>query len=265
MFDQKINDAYDYLGKQIKDLESYKTAFVLGSGLSYLGSSLENKKEIAVKDIPNYPISTVMGHRGVLIFGSFQEKKIIILSGRVHHYEGYSYQDVIFPVKLLAKIGLENLILTNATGGINKSFKAGDLMLITDYFNNIAFHGRDFNKDEKKPRLSLDLNAKIERVARELGLALKKGIYGAMSGPSFETPAEIKFLSKIGVDVAGMSTVPAIITANNYGIEVAAISCITNLAAGISENSLTHEEVSETAEKVKPHFISLLKGIIAAV
>ena len=252
--------ALGFLSQKLPYLSEYKTAFVLGSGLSYLGEMMENNISINFSEIPGFPQSTVMGHKGKLIFGKLLDKNILIMSGRVHYYEGYSIEEVIFPVNLLSACGVENLVLTNAAGGINPSFKPGDLMLITDIINNLYIKP-EINKFTT-PVLSNKLNKIILKAADNIHFKLKKGVYAAMTGPVFETPSEVKYLDFCGTDAVGMSTVPTITKSSELNIEVSGISCITNLAAGISKDKLTHEEVSETADKVKDNFINLLKEII---
>lgn len=247
-------------------LDKFKTAFILGSGLGYLSQEMTDIVEIPTSSIPNYPASTVLGHKGALIFGLLQGKPLLIISGRVHFYEGYTMDQVYFPVRLLKTLGIEKLILTNAAGGINKNFKPGDLMMITGYYDLL---GNDlvkvFNNEIEnaicKNSCDNELKNIILQSAKEINFDIKQGIYAAMTGPSFETPSEIQFLSKQNTSAVGMSTVPEIKEAEKLGIKVAAISCISNLAAGISATKLTHKEVSETTETIKSTFLNLLKVI----
>ena len=268
--EQKLIESNKYIIDKLKLDQIADTAFILGSGLSYLAEEMENKRVLRTADIPHYPKSTVLGHKGEIIIGQIAGKEIIILSGRIHLYEGYTIQEVVYPIQLLNKLGIRNLILTNAAGGINKNFQAGDLMLLDGYINNL-FQDPGINSDlshldflDNIP-FSTALNDLIVETAEKNKIKLKRGVYAAMTGPSFETPAEIRFLKFAGADAVGMSTVPETIEANKLGMEVAAISCISNLAAGISPNKLTHAEVAETAERIKGTFIKLLKDIVTEI
>ena len=269
---QNFDQAREYIENRFKaantknSLEQFKTAFILGSGLGYLSQEMTDVVEIPTSDIPDYPASTVMGHKGALIFGLLAGKPLLIVSGRVHFYEGYTMDQVAFPVRLLKSIGIEKLILTNAAGGINKGFKPGDLMMITGYYDLLGndlidvFSGR-VEDSICKEACDNELKEIILKSAAEIDFDIQQGIYAAMTGPSFETPSEIQFLAKQQADAVGMSTVTEIKEAEALGMKVAAISCISNLAAGISATELTHAEVSETAEIIKPTFLRLLKVI----
>ena len=265
--EQKLIESNKYIIDKLKLDQIADTAFILGSGLSYLAEEMENKRVLRTADIPHYPKSTVLGHKGEIIIGQIAGKEIIILSGRIHLYEGYTIQEVVYPIQLLNKLGIRNLILTNAAGGINKNFQAGDLMLLDGYINNL-FQDPGINSDLSHPDFfnnipfSAGLNELIIKTAKKNNIKLQKGVYAAMIGPSFETPAEIRFLKFVGADAVGMSTVPEIIEANRLNMKVAAISCISNLAAGISSTKLTHAEVAETTERIKKTFIKLLKNIV---
>ena len=264
----KIKIATKYLKDNLKisSNDTIDIAIVLGSGLSYLDKECENRLEIKTSDIPNYPKSTVEGHRGVIVKGELFGKTVLYLSGRVHFYEGYTLEEVVFPIEIISNLGIKKVILTNAAGGINKDFKPGDLMLITDHINNISINPLDIsNIEQKKNNNSIysdNLNKIIINSAKTTNLDLKKGVYAAVTGPSFETPAEIRYLDKIGADAVGMSTAPEVIRANKLSMEVSAISCITNYASGVTENKLSHQEVFETAEGVKFIFGKLITEII---
>jgi len=268
----RLQESLDYIKKhitldKIDGIEETDTALILGSGLSYLAEEMENRQFVKTSDIPNYPKSTVLGHMGEIVVGTIENKRIIIMSGRVHYYEGYTMEDVVYPIRVLHALGVKNLILTNAAGGINKGFVPGDLMLITDYINNILINpleGEGREKIEEVDRLGFSeiINKKIKKASKTLGVELKEGTYVAMTGPSFETPAEIRFLEEIGGDSVGMSTVPETIMALSLDMEVSGVSCITNYAAGISDAKLTHHDVSETANRIKGTFIKLLKEIV---
>ncbi len=246
---------------------------ILGSGLGILASEVENRKNINYSEIPNFPVSTVEGHEGQLVFGKIAGKQVVLMQGRFHFYEGYNMQQVVFPVRVMRELGIKILIVTNAAGGINKSFNAGDLMIIDDHINLMGTNpliGPNF--DEAGPRfpdMSEAYNRSLikiaEKVAETEGIAIKKGVYVGLSGPSYETPAEIRYLRIIGCDAVGMSTVPEVIVANHGGLKVLGISLITNMAAGVLQQKLSHEEVMETADRVRNQFITLLKGILQEV
>ena len=272
----KLDEAVSYLRDKlnISVEDKINIAIVLGSGLSYLDKECENRVEINTIDIPNYPKSTVLGHRGVIVKGKLHGKTVLYLSGRVHYYEGYSLDEVVFPIDILSELAVENVILTNAAGGINNGFKPGDLMLILDHINNISSNPLSSenlstknikNNINSNKNYSNSINKIITDAAIQLKIDLKKGIYAAVTGPTFETPSEIKYLRKIGADAVGMSTVPEIIRADELGLNISAISCITNYAAGVTENKLSHREVFETAEGVKFIFGNLITKVIKKI
>lgn len=261
----RINEATTYL-KDL-DITTPKVAIILGSGLGDFAKALEEAKEVKYKDIPGFPISTVIGHEGSLYFGCYQNIQVMLMSGRFHYYEGYSQKEITIPVRVMKNLGIETLIITNAAGGINKDFKEGALMLINDHINlsgsnplmgpNLDDFGTRF--PDMSDVYSKELREKLFDAAKEEGLILTEGIYAMMSGPSFETPAEIKYLRTIGADAVGMSTVPEAIVASHCNMRVLGISCITNMAAGILNQKLTHEEVFETAQRVKTDFKKILE------
>ena len=250
-----------------------ETAIVLGSGLGLFAEELENKIVIPYKEIPHFPESTVVGHAGELIYGKINYTPVLVMNGRFHYYEGYDIAQVTFPVRIFAKMGIKNLILTNAAGGINLNYVPGDLMIISDHIN---FSGvsplRGKNLDEFGPRFPdmsnvYDKNILriIEESSGELGVNINEGVYAYLQGPNYETPSEIKALRTLGADAVGMSTVPEAIVARHSGLRVAAISCITNMAAGILAIPLSHDEVKETAELVSNKFINLIKLTVVAL
>lgn len=255
----KLNESLDYIKSILGSIE-YPVAMILGSGLSYLSEEMENKTEISTASIPHYPKSTVAGHKGAIIAGTLAGKPLLIMSGRVHFYEGYTPEEVVYPINVLKGLGVQKLILTNAAGGISSSFNPGDLMILTGFINKLPFNPRP-DQQNRNP-FSPKLNKFIQTAAEKIDMPIKSGIYTAMTGPSFETPAEIRYLKTIGSDAVGMSTIPEAMMADYLKIEVAAISCISNLAAGISGAKLTHEEVQETADKVKGRFLQLLKELM---
>ena len=267
---KKLEEAVFYLKDKLGisgDDDKIDIAIVLGSGLSYLDKECMNRIEIATSEIPHYPRSTVEGHRGFVVKGDLFGKTVLYLSGRVHYYEGYTFDEILFPMEILSELGVKQVILTNAAGGINRSFKPGALMLIKDHINNLSTNPLDLNmnsnfNDKNNIKYSMKLNQIINESAKKVNLDLKEGVYAAVTGPSFETPAEIRYLEKMGADAVGMSTVPEVIKGNELGMEVSAISCITNYAAGVTDNKLSHREVFETAEGVKFIFGDLITNTV---
>jgi purine-nucleoside phosphorylase len=246
---------------------------ILGSGLGSYAGTLKNRIEIPFAEIPNFPHSTVAGHEGKLVLGEAEGVPVAALQGRVHFYEGYSMEQVIFPVRVLGGLGIRRLIVTNAAGGVNTGFNVGDLMLITDHINLTGTHPLlGPNIDDlgvRFPDMSdaycAAMRAEALKVAAEMGIALRQGVYIGLSGPSYETPAEIRMCRILGGDAVGMSTVPEVIAASHMGMQVLGISCITNMAAGILAAKLTHQEVMDTTARVRETFISLVSGIIPRV
>jgi purine-nucleoside phosphorylase len=249
------------------------TALVLGSGLGDFAESLERATSIRYEDIPNWPAAKVIGHDGRLVIGTASGRPTIVLSGRAHYYEGHDLRTVTFAVRVLGVLGVKALILTNAAGGINTSFAPGDLMVIDDHINLLGSNPLVGPNDERFgvrfPDLTNVYSPRLRQIADEAaasqGLTLRHGIYVAWHGPSYETPAEIRYLRSIGADAVGMSTVPEAIVARHMGIEVLGISCITNLAAGVLPQPLNHEEVLETAKRVRGKFLSLLNAVITRI
>jgi purine-nucleoside phosphorylase len=243
---------------------------ILGSGLGAFADSLSDKTVISFDSLPHFPSSAVSGHPGNLIFGEAGGVSAVVLQGRVHLYEGYSSTEVAFPTRVLGALGIRKLIVTNAAGGINTEFHPGDLMLIADHINMMGANpltGRNLDQfGPRFPDMSEAYDAGMRNVAREVarqkGLVLREGIYVGLSGPNYETPAEIRMCRALGADAVGMSTVPEVIVANHMGMRVLGISCITNMAAGILPGKLTHEEVVATTQRVSETFQSLLAGII---
>lgn len=246
---------------------------ILGSGLGVLADDIENPVVLAYEEIPEFPVSTVSGHAGKLIIGELGGKKVVAMQGRFHFYEGYNMDMVTFPVRVMKLLGVEKLVVTNAAGGVNEAFKPGDLMIITDHINNMGTNPLIGANDERfGPRFpdmseaySKSLRMKAKDVAADLELEIKEGVYVGNTGPTYETPAEIRFARAIGGDAVGMSTVPEVIVAGHCGMEVLGISCITNMAAGILDQPLSHEEVIETTELVKASFKSFIKQIVEKI
>ena len=241
-------------------------ALVLGSGLGGFAENIKVEAEVPYSEIPGFPVSTVPGHDGKFIFGYLDEVKIVCMKGRVHYYEGYEVSDAVLPTRLMGLLGAKILFLTNAAGGLGEGFNAGDLMMITDHVSIFAPNPLiGANLDELGPRFpdmsevyKKDLQDIIRNVAKENGIDLKEGVYCQCTGPSFESPAEIRLLGKLGVSAVGMSTVIEAIAANHMGLKVCGVSCISNLAAGISDQPLSHEEVQEAADKAAPLFTKLV-------
>jgi len=266
-YDQ-VSEAAEYLrGKagRVPDV-----AVVLGSGLGELASRVTNARTIPYTDIPHWPPSGVIGHAGKLVLGELCGKHVAVLAGRAHYYEGHPLLRATFSIRVMGRLGVKTVILTNAAGGINTSFDSGALMVIDDHINLFGTNPLIGPNDERfGPRFpdmtdaySKRLRALADKVAGERGIELAHGIYAALHGPSYETPAEIRFLRTIGADAVGMSTAPETIVARHMGMEVLALSCITNMAAGVLDEPLNHAEVMETAARVKDQFIALLEGTI---
>ena len=248
-------------------------AIVLGSGLSGFASSLGGAVAIPYQDIPNWPVSKVVGHEGRLVIGEAGGRHIAALSGRAHFYEGHDLRTVTFAIRVLGVLGVKTVILTNAAGGINTAFSPGDLMVIDDHINLLGSSPLVGPNDERFgvrfPDLTHVYSPRLRRLADQTaaaqGITVRHGVYVACHGPSYETPAEVRYLRGIGADAVGMSTVPEAIVARHMGIEVLGISCITNFAAGVLPQPLNHDEVLETAQRVRLTFISLLNGVIAGI
>lgn len=245
-------------------------AIVLGSGLGDYGKELSDAVDLPYADIPHWPASRVIGHAGVLVSGTTRGKRVLALSGRTHLYEGYPLSTATFAIRVLGVLGVPRLLLTNAAGGINTSFAQGALMIIDDHINLLGTNPLiGPNDDRFGPRFpdmtnvySPRLRALAEETGRDLGLRLERGVYIAVHGPSYETPAEIRAFRALGADAVGMSTVPEAIVARHMGLEVLGISCITNMAAGVLPEPLQHDEVLQTTRRVRREFIGLLEGII---
>ena len=247
-----------------------RLAVVLGSGLGAFASELRERTEIPYSAIPGWPTSTAIGHAGQLVIGRLGQLAVAVMSGRVHLYEGYSASQVVFGVRVLGSFGVRSLVMTNAAGGINLSYERGGLVLITDHINlqgqNPLVGPNDEVLGPRFPDMS-EAYSKAYRetahkVAAELGVSLSEGVYAGLLGPSYETPAEIRYLRAIGADLVGMSTVAEVIAANHMGIKVLGISCVTNMAAGILPEKITHLEVLETGAMVRDTLVSLLKAVL---
>ena len=250
-----------------------RIALVLGSGLGGFADDFEEAVGIPYEDIPGFVRSTAQGHAGRLVVGKIDGVPVLAMQGRVHYYEGYSLEEVTFAVRTFGLLGVKTLVLTNAAGGINVQLTQGALMVISDHLNLMGVNPlRGANDERFGPRFP-DMSAVYSRELQELvideakaiGVEVRRGIYGALSGPSYETPAEIHLLRNLGADAVGMSTVPEAIVARHMGLEVLGISCITNMAAGISDEPINHEEVMETGNRVRETFAELLRRVIGAI
>ena len=263
-----INEAKEYLKSRIHDTPD--VAVVLGTGLGELSNHIENRITIKYSEIPHFPVSTVAGHAGEFIYGNIADKKVIAMNGRFHFYEGYEMSQVTFPVRVLRALGIGNLIVTNAAGGMNPDFKAGDLMIITDHINMLGANpliGKNY--DELGPRFpdmseaySRDFVKLAQNTSDELGIKVQSGVYVAVTGPNYETPAELKMLRYLGADAVGMSTVPEVIAAAHSEMKVLGISCITDMAIAEGLEPLDHEKVMETAKMATEKFVKLVKNTI---
>ena len=266
-----MNAMYARLQKCLSDVRqktdfSPRIGIVLGSGLGHFSDEINFEAEIAYSEIDGFPVSTVEGHKGQFIFGHICDIPIVAMQGRVHFYEGYSMEDVVLPIRLMKMLGAEILILTNAVGAINTSFSVGDFMIITDHILSFSLSpliGK--NIDELGPRFpdmsrvyDLQLRKSIKTASTHTGIDVREGVYLQATGPNFETPAEIKAYSVMGVDVVGMSTACEAVAAMHMGMRVCGISCVSNMAAGISKTPLSHEEVQEAANIAAPQFKTLL-------
>lgn len=267
---ERINGAAAAIEKAVGGAQ---VGLILGSGLGESITSLTDTKTIAYKDIPGFPVPTVPGHSGEWVTGDMHGKRVAIMRGRFHYYEGYDIHDVVLPVRVMQKLGVQTLIVTNAAGGVNVDFDPGDLMLIRDTINYSGVNPlMGPNLDAFGPRfpdMSSEFDDALCGIARKCaarqGTTLREGVYMWFSGPSFETPAEIRMARLLGADAIGMSTVPEVITARHGGMRVLGISCITNMAAGILDQPLNHEEVLETGDRVKEAFSGLIDAIVEAM
>jgi len=272
------NQVLDNLTEAVKYIRTQTSmkpqiGIILGSGLGAFVDQVQISCKISYNDIPHFMSTTVEGHKGNLIFGTLGNKNVVILQGRNHYYEGHSMESVVFPTRTLALLGIETLLLTNSAGGFGDTMQAGDFMIIEDHINLMGINPlMGPNIKELGPRFpdmteayDRSLIEKMEKIFQQTSTKYHKGIYCGVSGPTYETPAEVRYLKLIGGKAVGMSTVPEAIAANHLGLRVGALSCITNLAAGISRQKLSHEEVTDTAKKVEQKFSSFMKQLIEAL
>lgn len=266
-----IKEAAKYIEEQIS--QKPEIGLIMGSGLGVLGDYLENAITIQYHDIPHFPVSTVEGHAGELLVGTLSGRTVILMRGRFHMYEGYGPELTAFPVRVMKALGVKTLLVTNAAGGINTDYDAGNLMLISDHINltgkNPLIGPNDDELGVRFPDMSEAYSKRLRTIARDIavsqGFTLREGVYAGLLGPTYETPAEIRMLRVLGADAVGMSTVAEVIAARHSGIEVVGISCISNMAAGILDQPLSHAEVMETTERVKSQFLGLVTALIAAM
>ncbi|WP_432401465.1 purine-nucleoside phosphorylase [Wukongibacter sp. M2B1] len=267
----EIKESAEYILSKLS-LEP-EIGLILGSGLGAIGDQIEDPQYFPYNEIPNFPVSTVEGHAGKLVVGILEGKRVVAMQGRFHYYEGYNMQEVTFPVRVMKLLGVKTLIVTNAAGAVNTSYKPGDLMLINDHLN-LAFDnpliGKNLNDfGTRFPDMSnaydFNLRHRVKKIASSLNIELREGVYACMTGPTYETPAEIRMVRTIGADAVGMSTVPEVIVAVHSGLKVIGVSCMTNMAAGILDQPLDHSEVMETSTMAREKFITLMKQVIKMI
>lgn len=268
---ERLNKCYECFKEKVDFKPS--VAIILGSGLGALADEIDIKATLNYSEIEGFPQSTVIGHKGRFVFGYIEEVPVVIMQGRVHYYEGYSMEDVVLPTRLMRMMGAEVLYLTNASGGANPEFSAGDFMLITDQIANFVpsplIGG---NLDELGTRFpdmheiyDKDLRSIIKNTAKEQGINLREGVYIQLTGSNFESPAEVRMCRMLGADAIGMSTACEAIAANHAGMKICGISCIANLACGLTDNPLTHQEVMEASDKAAPLFKKLIKSSVVNI
>jgi len=268
MFYEKVKKSADFILNKTKYRP--ELAVILGSGLGDLVNSIEDTESIDYKEIPDFPQSTVQGHAGKLVFGKIGRKEIVAMQGRFHFYEGYEMKEVTYPIYVMKLMGIKQLIVTNASGGINKSFEPGTLMLINDFVNLFGTNPLIGKNDERFgprfPDMTEAFNKELMLVAKttaeDLGISYKEGVYAGLTGPSYETAAEIRYFDKIGIDAVGMSTVPETIVANYLGMKVLGIACITNMATGIQQKKHSHEDVVKTAKIASENFVKWVANTV---
>lgn len=264
---KQIQETASYIKSQIRTVP--ETAIILGSGLGKLAEEITNAHIIDYKDIPHFPVSTVEGHSGRLIFGYLGEKEVMAMQGRFHYYEGYSMKEVTFPIRVMRELGIKTLFVSNAAGGTNPSFEVGDLMIITDHINFFPEHplrGKNISYGPRFPDMSeaydRALITKAQKIATEKGITIREGVYLGTQGPTYETPAEYRMFARWGADAVGMSTVPEVIVANHCGIRVFGISVITDLGVEGKIVEVSHEEVQQAADAAQPRMTAIMKEMI---
>ncbi len=265
----KIQETANYIRAKVGEMP--KTAIILGTGLGALVDHIDDKQYIPYKEIPNFPVSTVEGHSGNLIFGRLGTKPVMAMQGRFHYYEGYDMKQVTLPVRVMKELGIETLYVSNAAGGMNKEFRVGDIMIITDHINLFPenpLHGKNDNRlGPRFPAMTEAYSHKLidlaDKIAAEKGIRVMHGVYVGTQGPTFETPAEYEYFRIIGGDAVGMSTVPEVIVANHGGMKVFGVSVITDLGGKDVTDVPTHEEVQKAAEEAQPRMMEIMKELVA--
>lgn len=267
---EKIQETAAFLKERMTSKP--ETAIILGSGLGHLADEIEVENEIAYSEIPNMPVSTVEGHSGKLLFGKLGGKEILAMQGRFHYYEGYSMKEVTFPIRVMYELGIKNLLVSNAAGGMNPAFHVGDLMVIDDQINLFPenpLRGKNFPTGPRFPSMHQAFDAEfikiVDEAANRLGIKIFKGVYLGTQGPTFETPAEYRMFRKMGADAVGMSTVPEVIVAVHCGIRVFGISVITDLGGFDEAVKVSHEEVQAAADAAQPRMTALMKELIKGI
>lgn len=270
-YEERINNAANYIKSKIDSKP--EIGIILGTGLGSLAEYIKNPIIIDYKDIPEFPVSTVAGHAGRLLIGDLNGKKVIAMQGRFHYYEGYSMQDITLPVRAMKKLGIKLLIASNACGGLNPDFSAGDIMAITDHINMMGSNPLiGANLEEYGPRFpdmsevyNKEYISQLQAISKKQNIQLQQGVYCGVSGPNYASKAELRMLITIGADAIGMSTIPECMVARHSGLKVLGLSCITDMAIPDTMTSPTHEEILKVAEGVKPKFVSLLSQFIEEV
>ncbi|WP_123041229.1 purine-nucleoside phosphorylase [Cohnella candidum] len=265
---ERLQETKNYLASRTDITPRF--GLILGSGLGEMADQLENATAVDYGDIPHFPVSTVEGHAGKLVFGRLEGQPVVAMQGRFHYYEGYSMQEVTYPVRVMKELGVECLIVTNACGGMNPSFQAGDLMIIRDHLNmtgaNPLIGPNEPTLGPRFPDMSRAYTPELAEFAKStaasLGIDVKEGVYAGISGPNYMAAAELKMLRLLGGDAVGMSTVPEVIVASHAGLKVIGISCVTDMAIADELEPLTHEQVIEVANRTKPRFISLVRALV---
>lgn len=265
---QVIEQAASYIKSKTEIVP--EIALVMGSGLGVIGEMVENPVYVPYGEIPNFPVSTVVGHKGRFVLGDFAGKKVVVMQGRFHYYEGYTMEQITLPIRLMYELGARKLIVTNAAGGVNTNFTGGALVLIKDHINlmgispligpNLETYGVRF--PDMSNIYDKSFNESIRKLAYSKGIDLQEGVYFYFTGPQYETPAEIRMVRQLGGDLVGMSTVPETVVAAHMKMRVTGISCVTNMAAGVLDQEINHDEVMETAKQVQDNFIRLIKAIV---
>ena len=267
---KKIKEAVAYINERISKIP--EVGIILGSGIGDLANEIDADIKISYDEIPNFPVSTVKGHHGQLIFGKLNGVQVVAMHGRFHYYEGYNMQEVTLPVRVMKLLGIKSLFVSNASGGVNESFEVGDIMLITDHINLMPNPLIGANIDEHGPRFpdmseayDKRLLSAAKKIARHQGVNYKTGVYAAVSGPTYETPAEYKYISVLGADAVGMSTVPEVIVARHMGLPVFAVSVISDLGVAGKIIEISHQEVIDAVSRVTPKLIKLIKDLVKEV